>query len=499
MERDDAYYTPERIAKVLARSDPETKGLILFLLRQVSRMKELEARLQELEGRLAQNSRNSNRPPSSDWQPPSFAPAHRTQSLRGKSGKRPGGQVGHEGATLEMSGHPTSVVIHEVTRCRSCGHGLRSHPADSVKRRQVREIPALQIEVIEHRGDLKTCPKCGVETEAEFPGEVSQKAQYGPRLGALAAYLIHGQFLPVERTEEFFREVFGQSLSGGFLSSLSQRAFQNLEQTEDVIQSALLQSEVVHFDESGMRCEKKGFWLHEASTEAWTYYGISPKRGGEAMEEMGILPRFSGIAVHDHWWPYFGFTGCTHALCNVHHLRELTYTAEVLRESWAQGMKDLLKEIHVKVERSREREKQGLSPYLRRKFEEAYDRLLLKGEQYHNLEELVHPLPQLGRGRKKQRPGRNLLDRLQNQRKETLAFMYDLRIPFTNNQAERDIRMCKLKQKISGCFRSLSGAKAFCRIRSYLSTARKQGLSALEALQDVFQNSIPPQFLPQYP
>jgi transposase len=198
-------------------------------------------------------------------------------------------------------------------------------------------------------------------------------------------------------------------------------------------------------------------------------------------------------------WPYFNFTGCAHALCNAHHLRELTYTVEVLRESWAQGMKDLLKAIHANVERAKEHEKESLSPYLRRKFREAYDRLLLEGEQYHNLEELVHPLPQVGKGRKKQRPGKNLLDRLRNHRKETLAFMHDFRVPFTNNQAERDIRMCKLKQKISGCFRSLAGAKAFCRIRSYLSTARKQGLSALEALQGVFQNSIQPQFLPQYP
>jgi transposase len=498
MEPDESHYTPERISAILARSDPETKGLILFLLRQVARVKELEARVRELEGLLAKNSRNSNRPPSSDWVPPSFPPVHRTQSLREKSGKKPGGQEGHKGASLEMSEHPDRIVLHKVTHCSSCGHGLRGRPTEGVKRRQVRDIPPLHVEVLEHQGEVKTCPQCGLVTEAEFPSEVSQKVQYGSRLCALATYLMHGQFIPVERTEEFFRDVFGQNLSGGFLSGLSQRAFQSLEKVETTIQGALLHSEVVHFDESGMRCEKKGFWLHEASTPEWTYYGISPKRGGEAMEEMGILPRFSGIAVHDHWWPYFGFTGCSHALCNTHHLRELTYTAEVLRESWAFGMKDLLKEIHVKVERAKGHEKESLSPYLRKRFEEAYDKLLLTGEQHHNLEELVHPLPQLGKGRKKQRLGKNLLDRLRNQRKETLAFMYDFRVPFTNNQAERDIRMCKLKQKISGCFRSLSGAKAFCRIRSYLSTARKQGLSALEVLQDVFQNSLRPQFLPQY-
>jgi transposase len=498
MGQGDVEYTPERISAILARSDPETKGLILFLLRQVARVKELEARVLELEGQLAKNSRNSNRPPSSDWQPPSFAPAQRTQSLRGKSGKKPGGQVGHEGATLEMSDRPDRIVVHEVTRCSSCGHGLGGRPVESVKRRQVREIPPLHVEVIEHQGEVKTCPRCACVTEAEFPGEALQRVQYGSRLSALATYLMQGQFLPVERTEEFFQDVFGQSLSAGFLSSLSQRAFQSLEKVETAIQSALLQSEVAHFDESGMRCEKDGFWLHEASTLEWTYYGISPKRGGEAMAAMAILPRFSGIAVHDHWWPYFGFTGCAHALCNAHHLRELTYTAEVLRESWAQGMKDLLKAIHAKVERAKEHGKESLSPYLKRKFQESYDRLLLEGEQYHNLEELVHPLPQVGKGRKKQRPGKNLVDRLRDHRKETLAFMEDFRVPFTNNQAERDIRMCKLKQKISGCFRSLAGAKAFCRIRSYLSTARKQGLGAMAALQDVFQNAIRPQFLPCY-
>lgn len=242
--------------------------------------------------------------------------------------------MGHEGFTLEMSANPDHIVRHRVTRCRSCGHGLRAAAPEALARRQVRELPILRIEVTEHQAEVKTCPGCGKESVADFPAEASQKTQYGPGLRALATYLLHGQLLPMERAAEIFSDVFGQGVSEGFLANLTLRTSEKLEKTEAAIRDALLHSDVAHFDESGMRCEKKGYWLHEAGTEALTLYGISEKRSREAMEGMGILPRYQGVAVHDHWSSYFHYGEAAHALCNAHHLRELTFTAEVLKESW---------------------------------------------------------------------------------------------------------------------------------------------------------------------
>lgn len=509
MEQDEAYYTPERIAQIVGRCDDEVRGLILFLLRKIERLEThiltlekqnhvLEARVGELEAQLSRNSRNSNKPPSSDWGP-TLPPVRKTKSLRERTGKKPGGQPGHEGTHLEFSPAPDRIVVHSVLCCESCGLRLQKVRPSSVKRRQVWDIPALHFDIVEHQAEAKSCPRCGTLTGAAFPDEVKESIQYGASLSALATYLLHGQLIPMERTAELFRDVFGQGVSEGFLATLTQRAFAKLDRTEAAIKAALLAKDVVHFDESGMRCEKKTCWLHEASTEDLTYYGIFINRGGKAMEEMDILPRFEGVAVHDHWSPYFTYENCSHALCNAHHLRELTFAAEVLKEDWAQGMKDLLKAINGKVEQYKANGGDKLSTYLVAKYEKEFQEILEKGEQYHNLEELVHPLPQVLRGRKKQRTGKNLWDRLHKNQKETLAFMYDFRVPFTNNQAERDIRMCKLKQKISGCFRSVSGAKAFCRIRGYISTARKQGLKVLMAIKDIFQDSIRLQLGPAYP
>jgi transposase len=351
------------------------------------------------------------------------------------------------------------------------------------------ELPPIQIEVTEHQVEIKACPHCGEETRAEFPAGVSGPVNDGPRLQGLAVYLMNQQLLPYERVGEVFRDVFSLPISSGTVYTINRRCFDRLAGVSEIIRQQIAASALAHFDESGMNIAGKNHWLHCASTESLTHYAAHAKRGGEALEDIGILPAFRGRAVHDHWSSYFDYTDCAHSLCNAHHLRELTFIAEQEKEKWAHDMKDLLLDIHRAVQDRSEKGHTELSRYLRRRFEKCYDRILRKGLRFHlRLPSLQQPGT---RGREKQRPGKNLIDRLKKNRMETLAFMYNFSIPFTNNLGERDIRMNKIKQKISGCFRRFHGAQFFCRIRGFISTARKQGWNILHAIESVLQGSPP--------
>jgi transposase len=369
-----------------------------------------------------------------------------------------------------------------VIACQGCGKNLSAQTPDHLERRQVVDLPSLKPIVTEHQGDVKVCPGCGKENHATFPVGVTQTAQYGVRVQALAIYCTQWQLLPLERTASLFEELFGLRLGTGTLWDMIQRTAVSLQNVEVIIRDQIRQSEIVHFDESGLRCEKKLGWVHVASTDALTTYQFHPKRGTEAMDAMGILPSFQGRAIHDHLNAYFEYA-CRHGLCNAHHLRELVFIIEQHREVWAKKMMGCLRQMLGVVERAKAGGKTALSSRTLAKWQKRYDSILREGKRYHaDLPSLPAPP---GRGRKKQRPGKNLLDRLDHDQKAVLAFFYDFRVPFTNNQAERDIRMAKLKQKISGCFRLKQGAEAFCRIRGYLSTAHKQGWNILEALQSV--------------
>lgn len=454
------------------------ESIRLYIRYLEGRVQQLEARIHELEARISKDSSNSSKPPSSDGL------TRKPKSLRKRSGKKPGGQAGHVGKGLTQINNPDVTITHTPANCSGCESNLSNVSGTVVERRQVFDIPQPEIKVTEHRVEEKRCPCCGELTRASFPANVRGPVQYGDRVQALIAYFSHEHFIPVDRICEIFKDIFGVTLSPGTCANVDERLFANLEVFESRLKTYLLAARVLHFDETGMRCEKKLHWVHVASSQLATFYTMHVKRGQEAMDKAGILPAFQGIAIHDHWFPYFAYGQLKHGLCNAHHLRELIFVHEQEKEEWAQRMLDLLISANRQVENHVE---QGaLPPEVVLRIEQTYQQILTEGLIYHTS---LPPLPTGKRGKQKQRDGKNLLDRLTEKRDCVLRFIHDFSVPFTNNQGERDIRMVKLKQKIAGCFRAFRGGEIFCRIRSYISTARKQKWNIWDALADAIRGS----------
>lgn len=451
----------------------------------------LEARISQLEAQVAKNSRNSHKPPSSDGP----AKPSRTQSERKSSGKKPGGQPGHSGSTLRLRKNPDRRVRHSVNQCSGCHLNLSGQKPDHVKVRQVLDLPPMKLTCTAHEVETKTCQGCGQVNRARFPGLLATESGsviYGPELRALCVYLSTAQFVPVDRTQEVIADLFGQKISEGSLQNWTVKADEGLATTEKAIADGVAAARgPAHFDETGIRVDGKNRWLHSASTETLTHYGFHEKRGVEAMQEIGILPRFRGIAIHDRWESYFSYENCQHGLCGAHLLRDLRFAWECEGERWAKNMRRLFGQMNGAVKSAKDRGQTRFNAQTIQYWESRYRRILAQGQEYH--EKLNRrdarrgPVaPAKKRGRKKQRYGKNLLDAFEKHEQSVLFFIRDFTVPFTNNQGERDIRMGKVKLKISGCFRTPEGARRFCRIRGYLSTARKQGKSLLEAIQSVF-------------
>jgi transposase len=441
---------------------------------------------QELQAQLAHTTRdshNSNKPPSSDP-----LGRKRPRSQRRRSGKKPGGQLGHPGETLHLVATPDELVEHRPAVCGACQTPLdQTAPVVLYERRQVHELPPVRLRVREHRALHVRCPRCAQVSVGVFPAEAPSRAQYGPRVRTLAVYLVEQQLIPYARVREIFADLLGVHVSLGTLSRWVQQAAQTLRPVEEAIKeeaikAALQRALVLHSDETGVRRAGKLAWAHVASTARLTHYAIHPKRGREATDAIGILPAYRGVSVHDGWKPYRHYTQCRHALCNIHHLRELTFLEEHSHQAWPKELKGLLLEMKTAVEQARSRGDQKLPDAERRAFVAHYEDLLAAGLA-------AHPPPERRpgqRGRVKQSPARNLLERLCLGQEEVLAFLHDVTIPFDNNQAEQDLRMLKVQQKIAGSFRADSGSEAFARIRGYCASLRKQGVALLAALQTVF-------------
>ncbi len=439
----------------------------------------LAERIQKLEDQLAKTSRNSGKPPSSDG-----LKKPKTRSLRKKSKRKSGGQPGHKGHTLQMVAEPTYVIPHQLDHCNDCGVSLENVPVSRVEKRQVFDIPPVEVEVFEHQAEIKQCPCCQKEVKASFPANVTQPVQYGNRLRAQISYLNNYQLLPWQRTCDLIEDFYQHRPAQGLIPSSNQQLEEGIDPSLTEIWRQLQQANVVNFDESGVRVVGKLHWLHVASTPELTYYGVDPKRGKEGMDNVGILPEFKGRAIHDHWKSYFSYDECQHGLCNAHHLRELDFMVEQYEQSWAEEMAQLLLDIKTEVEQL-PADQLALSTDRLEAHSQQYDKLIDQGLKANP----QPPQPAGKRGRKKQTPPKNLLDRLQKNKPETLAFMYDRRVPFDNNLAERDVRMVKVKQKVSGSFRTLPGAETFCAIRSYISTVRKHGHNVIHEIYNAFNGN----------
>ena len=425
-----------------------------------------------LRARLNTDSHNSSKPPSADgYHKPS------PKSQRTVSGRKTGGQPGHPGHRLSLIAKPDETVVHAPSRCPTCQEEFTPLTFRRVEKRQIVDIPPVRRRVIEHQVETHRCRRCGTEAHGEFPAEMRGPIQYGPGVAAIAVYLNQEQLLPSERTCAALDDLFDCPIAEGTLESMVAACHDQLAPVEAQIKAGVTHAEVVHFDETGMRLGGTTSWLHVACTPALTFYASHPKRGRAAFAAIDILPHLTGRAVHDGLAGYQTYPQIAHALCNAHHLRELTFVEEELGQPWAKDLKDVLWAMKESVDQAKSQGIIAVADDQKHALVTRYDTVLSVGEQ-------ANPLPDVTgkRGRRKRGKARSLVERLQKRKAQVLAFLEDFVVPFDNNQAERDLRMVKVRQKISGCFRTPLGAERFCRIRGYISTMRKQGIPIFSAL-----------------
>ena len=435
----------------------------------------LESKLADLEERLGRNPRNSSMPPSAEGfsKPPAPSRAERRAAAR-KQGKQPGAPGKH----LAQVTDPDQVIHHAPPSCSSCGADLDGAEMVDYERRQVFELPEIRLVVTEHIAERRRC-RCGCTTKADFPDVATAPACYGPSVRALAAYLAVHQHLPMDRMAQLFADVLGAPVSVGALAQMVTEAAEGTRPFLDVTRNLLHEARVVHFDETGGRAVGRLHWVHSASTSLLTLLDCHPKRGRLAMDDLGVIGAMSGVAVHDGWKPYRHYD-VDHALCNAHHLRELQAVGIGWDQGWANDLAGLLVEAKHAVEAARARGADHLDAATLHSIRVRYGQLVAKGFSFN-------PAPEVGKRSGYEKKAFNLLRRLDQQRADVLRFVTDFDVPFDNNQAERDIRMVKLQQKISGSWRTLEGARNFCAIRSYVSTLRKQDHNVLAGLRQLFE------------
>jgi transposase len=465
---------PNELPDLSSFSHEQKDALIRMLFPLIAEVRRLSARVAELEARLSKDSHNSSKPPSSDGL------AKKSNSPSVPSGKKPGGQPGRVGKTLERSAHVDTVLDHPLPQHCPCGAALAGAGVRLHEQRQVIDIPVANYHVTEHRTWQTRCA-CGRVHHSTFPEEVTEVVQYGPNVRALAVHLTHGQLLPLARSAQLITELYGLSVSSGTVHAWGNQAAGLLLPEVACIAQSLIGLPVVCADESGLRVACRLHWLHTVASDQLTWYGVHAQRGLPAFKDHGILLNLMGTAVHDCWGPYWRLL-CEHGLCNAHLLRELTFQRETTRQRWPKRMIDLLIRARDYCEAARQQNKASLSAqriwHIFRDYNAILNKALIRNPRAE---------PQVKRrGRVKQSLSFNLIKRMREHAEAVLRFVTDLRVPFTNNLAERAIRMPKVKQKISGCFRTLQGAQTFCTIRSYLDTMRKQGHNMFEVLRQTF-------------
>lgn len=452
-----------------------------------------ESTIKQLVELLGQNSHNSNWPSSRDKSRQKPKP----KSLRPKTERKAGGQEGHEGHSLEFNPEPNVIKKHRPAHCEHCQVPLAEGIAASdIVKRQVLDLPPLRYVTIEHQVETVLCPSCGEATTGEFPADVTNLVQYGSQVKRLAVYLRNEQFIPYERERQLLADLFELPISPGSLQNFVETAAEKVRPATEAIKGAVIEAEVGHADETGFYVNGQRCWLHTVSTKELTYYEPHAKRGQEATDAIGILPEFTGTLVHDAWATYFKYQLLLHALCNAHHLRDLTAIVENDQQQWAALMIACLLDAKQLVATAYQVGETELPADCLERIHQIYDAIVSLGLEENPLPD-THPPPGK-RGRRKKTKARNLVERFDQHKAAILRFFHDFKVPFDNNLAERDIRMMKVQQKISGCFRSWEGAQQFCRLRSYISTIRKQGLNVWEALGSLFEGDVlMPQLTPE--
>jgi transposase len=459
-----------------SQSEPTREELIALIRAQAAEIAALKARVAELERRLGLNSSNSGKPPSSDG----LKKPARVRSLREPSDKPSGGQKGHKGETLRQVAEPDSIVDHFPSSCTACGAAVTPAMSIGHSARQMFDLPEPRpLVVTEHRAHDCLCASCGAHSRGSFPDGVNAPVQYGPRIAAFVVYLLHYQLLPEDRLVELMADLFGIKLVAATIARMSRSCAARLQGFVATVRDLVTGAAVKHMDETGFRVGGKTQWLHVASTAWLTFYRVCARRGS-------LLANVVGTVVHDHWKPYYTMPGVLHALCNAHHLRELKALIEIEKEDWAHKMHRLLRRACHAVNLARARDG-VLKPRLIARFERRFDAILAEGLAFHEAQSPLRPAAanqrRQHRGRKPRRTGHNLLLRFATRKPDVLRFLNDPNVPFTNNQAERDGRMMKVKQKISGGFRCLDAATEFAHIRSFISTAKKHGWNVVQAIR----------------
>lgn len=483
----------DELRREIERLKQENQELRDLLQQVTERLVAAEETIKQLRQQLGQNSRNSKWPSSRDKGRRKPKP----KSLRRQTERKAGGEEGHEGHTLKFNAEPDVIETHRPQQCRHWDAALSADlVATDIGRRQVLDLPPRRFVTIEHQVETLVGPCCGETTTGAFPADVTNPVQYGSQVKRLAVYLRHEQFIPYERERQWLADLFDLPISTGSLQNFVATAAANVQPATDAIKEAVIAADVAHADETGFYVKGQRCWLHTVSPTDLTDYEPHAKRGQKATEAIGILPQFTGTLVHDAWATYFKYQRLRHALCNAHHWRDLTALGENDQQQWAALMISCLLAAKQLVDEARQAGDTALPADCLARIHQRYDALVAFGLAENPFPDAQPPPGK--RGRRKKSKARNLVERFDTHKTAILRFIHDFKVPFDNNLAERDIRMMKVQQKISGCFRSWDGAQQFCRLRSYISTIRKQSLNVWAALGSLFTGDVlTPQLTPE--